>query len=99
MKPKDIKSDDDILICIEGITNDFEEFLSTKVETNNAILELVLHVAEAAQEKLFTSKDMINYSIWRCERTIGDLKELIPNLFNDEQVLKYWIDNIKTKQQ
>lgn len=47
---KDIKSNEDILRYIEGCTNDLLTGVSTKEETNNLILELVLHVAELARK-------------------------------------------------
>lgn len=49
MKAKDIKSVDDVSNYIEGCLNDFDEGISTKIETNKYLHELVVRVVEIAQ--------------------------------------------------
>lgn len=51
MKLEDIKSDEDILNYIEGCFNDFEAGVSTKAESMNLVLDLLLHCVNAKIKK------------------------------------------------
>jgi hypothetical protein len=52
MKAQDINSTEDFLIYIEGCLNDFESAVSTKEETMNLFLDMVIRIHELAGVKI-----------------------------------------------
>lgn len=52
MKAEDVNSEDGILIFIEGCLNDFESGVSTKKETMDNILDLLLHCVNEKIKKI-----------------------------------------------
>ena len=66
MKAQDINSAEDCLVYIEGCLNDFEMAISTKEETMNLFLDMVIRINDLAGvriEKLQNHIDSANKRI------------------------------------
>lgn len=60
MKAQDINSTEDCLIFIEGCLNDFEYSVSTKEETMNLFLDMVIRIHEVAGVKIKSLQNEID---------------------------------------
>ena len=60
MKSEDINTAEDCLIYIEGCLNDFESGISTKEETMNLFLDMVIRINDLAGVKIDSLESRID---------------------------------------